>query len=48
MKPIIHNFKTPEDLANSFALQLISWVNDTAGDTFHLALSGGKTQSLMF
>jgi len=48
MKPNIHIFKTPEDLANSFALQLISWVNETVGDTFHLALSGGKTPSLLF
>ena len=48
MKPIIHIFKTPEDLANSFALQLIRWVNETAGDSFHLALSGGKTPSLLF
>ena len=48
MEPIIHIFKTPEDLAESFALQLISWVNATAGDTFHLALSGGRTPSLLF
>jgi len=48
MEPIIHIFKTPEDLAESFALQLISWVNATAGDTFHLALSGGTTPSLLF
>jgi len=48
MKPIIHIFKSPEDLADTFALQLISWVNETAGDTFHLALSGGKTPSLLF
>ena len=48
MKPIIHVFKTPEDLADAFALQLISWVNNTPGDTFHLVLSGGKTPSLLF
>lgn len=48
MEPIIHIFKTPEDLAESFALQLISWINATSGDTFHLALSGGKTPSLLF
>ena len=48
MNPIIHSSKTPEDLADSFALQLISWVNETVGDTFHLALSGGKTPSLLF
>lgn len=48
MKPIIHTFKNSEDLADAFALQLISWINETAGDTFHLALSGGKTSSLLF
>jgi 6-phosphogluconolactonase len=48
MKPIIHISKIPEDLFDSFALQLISWVNETAGDTFHLALSGGKTPSRLF
>ena len=48
MNPIIHSFKTPEDLADAFALQLIIWVNETLGDTFHLVLSGGKTPSLLF
>ncbi len=48
MSPIIHASKTPEDLANAFALHLISWINETAGDTFHLALSGGKTPALLF
>jgi 6-phosphogluconolactonase len=48
MKPLIHIFKTQEDLANSFAVQLISWIDETAGDTFNLALSGGKTPSLLF
>ena len=48
MNPVIHASKTPEDLSDSFALQLINWVNTTAGDTFHLVLSGGKTPSLLF
>lgn len=48
MEPIIHIFKTPEDLAESFALQLLSWVNATPEDTFHLSLSGGRTPSLLF
>ena len=48
MNPIINISKTPEELSEAFALQLISWVNETAGDTFHLALSGGKTPSLLF
>jgi 6-phosphogluconolactonase len=48
MEPIIHISKNHEDLADSFALQLISWINETSADTFHLALSGGKTPSLLF
>ncbi len=48
MNPFIHTSKTPEDLADAFALQLISWVIETPGDTFHLALSGGKTPSMLF
>lgn len=48
METIIRICKNAEDLADSFALQLISWVNETAEDTFHLALSGGKTPSLLF
>ena len=48
MHTYIHTGKTPEDIADSFALQLINWINETAGDTFHLALSGGKTPSLLF
>lgn len=48
MEQIIHIFKTPGDLADAFARQLITWVNETPGDTFHLVLSGGKTPSLLF
>ena len=48
MNPIIHIFKTPDDLADAFARQLISWVNETPDAIFHLALSGGKTPSMLF
>jgi 6-phosphogluconolactonase len=48
MELYIHTSENPENMANLFALQLISWVNETVGDTFHLALSGGKTPSLLF
>jgi 6-phosphogluconolactonase len=44
----IHTSETPEDLADAFALQLIDWINETSGDAFHLALSGGKTPTLLF
>lgn len=48
MNPIIHICKTPEDLGNDFAVQLITWINETPGKNFHLALSGGKTPSLLY
>jgi 6-phosphogluconolactonase len=48
MTPIIHTFKTPENLSDSFVIQLITWINETPGEVFHLALSGGKTPSLLF
>jgi len=47
MNPFIHNCTTPEDLADKFALQLISWINETNDNTFHLALSGGRTPTLL-
>ncbi len=48
MTAIVHISKTPEDLADTFAKQLIEWVNESDQDSFHLALSGGKTPSLLF
>jgi len=48
MSPAIHVSKTPEDLADAFARQLIEWVNNSRQESFHLALSGGKTPSLLF
>jgi len=41
-------FKSPEDLAKKFADQLISWVQNHSENTFHLAISGGKTPNLLF
>jgi 6-phosphogluconolactonase len=40
--------KSPEDLANKFADQLMEWVEDHSENTFHLAISGGKTPDLLF
>lgn len=48
MEPIIHFYKTPEDLADAFVRQLISWIKETDKEIFHLALSGGKTPNLLF
>ncbi len=45
---LIHKSKNPEELAETFALQLINWVSESKSDTYHLALSGGKTPSLLF
>lgn len=48
MKNNLHIFKTPEELANGFALQLMVWIEDHSGNAFHLAISGGKTPDLLF
>jgi len=41
-------FKNPEELASKFADQLINWVESHSGNTFHMAISGGKTPDLLF
>ena len=48
MTPFIHTSKSPEALADAFAKQLIEWVNESGESNFHLALSGGRTPSLLF
>jgi len=48
MEPVTHILKSPQDLANAFAIQLIKWINETPGNTFHLALSGGTTPSILY
>ena len=48
MIPNLHIYKTPEELAQVFANQLMSWINNFSGDAFHLAISGGKTPELLF
>lgn len=47
-KADLHIFKSPEDLANQFADQLMNWVENHSGNTFHMAISGGKTPDLLF
>ena len=44
----LHIFKNPEDLSNQFADQLMSWVEQHTGNSFNLAISGGKTPDLLF
>ena len=48
MIPNLHIFKSPEELANQFALQLMGWIDEHSGKAFHLAISGGKTPELLF
>lgn len=48
MSPILHISKTAEELADTFARQLNTWIIESKEDKFHLALSGGKTPSLLF
>jgi 6-phosphogluconolactonase len=44
----LHIFKNPEDLADKFADLMMSWIENHSGNTFHLAISGGKTPDLLF
>ena len=48
MIPNLHIYKSPEELAEAFALQFMSWIAANSGNTFHLAISGGKTPNLLF
>ena len=48
MKIVTHNCKTASDLAQMFAGQLVIWASENKGGAFHLALSGGKTPSMLF
>jgi 6-phosphogluconolactonase len=41
-------FKTPEELAEQFAIQLMNEIQDHSGEFFHLAISGGKTPDILF
>jgi 6-phosphogluconolactonase len=48
MKYNLHIFKTPEELADVFAGQMMNWIENHSGKAFHLAISGGKTPDLLF
>lgn len=47
-KNYLHIFKTPEELADKFAVQMMNWIKDHSGKAFHLSVSGGKTPDLLF
>lgn len=48
MKNNLHIFKTPEELAEQFAVELMNQIANFSGRDFHLAISGGKTPDLLF
>ncbi|HET6558722.1 MAG TPA: 6-phosphogluconolactonase [Prolixibacteraceae bacterium] len=41
-------YKTPEQLAEELATQLMSWIENSPNPLFHMAISGGKTPDLLF
>lgn len=47
-KAYLHTFKSPEDLAIQFADLMMCWVEEHTGNSFNLAISGGKTPDLLF
>jgi 6-phosphogluconolactonase len=47
-KEDLNIYDTPEYLANAFADQLMSWIQKFSGNTYHIAISGGKTPDLLF
>jgi 6-phosphogluconolactonase len=47
-KADLNIFRNPEELADQFAIQLMNWAENHSGNTFHLAISGGKTPDLLF
>lgn len=44
----LHIFQSPQEVAQKFADILISEIGSNTTDTFHLAISGGKTPDLLF
>ena len=48
MKTFLHYCNTANDLAQLFAKQLVVWIHESESAAFHLALSGGKTPSVLF
>jgi 6-phosphogluconolactonase len=44
----LHIFKNPEEIATHFADQMMNWMKSSSEESFHLAISGGKTPDLLF
>lgn len=44
----LHIYKTPDQLSDQFAGELMNWLETHSGNEFHLAISGGKTPDLLF
>lgn len=48
MIELVHIGKTPDELANTFAKRLLLWIDEHTQSVYHIALSGGKTPSVLF
>ena len=48
MSQNLHICKSPEELATQFADLMMNWVDVHSGNSFNLAISGGKTPDLLF
>jgi len=48
MKQNLIVFGNPQELASTFSDLLMKWVEGFSGNTFHVAISGGKTPDLLF
>ncbi len=44
----LHIFPNPEDLAEQVSALLMSWIEKSSDNKFHLAISGGSTPNLLF
>jgi 6-phosphogluconolactonase len=48
MERKLYIFETPAKLADQFADKMMEWIESHSANTFHLAISGGKTPDLLF
>jgi len=48
MIELMHIGKSPDELANTVAKQLLLWIDEHTQNIYHIALSGGKTPAILF
>ena len=48
MIELIHTGITPEELAEFFAERLLLWIDEHTQNIYHIALSGGKTPTVLY